>query len=102
MQSSMPQYSISSVANQQQYPQQQSIAPSSQPPSQHKSVFDPFDAIAGPTANAVTSSSAYATPAPASNTAHFDPNSMSYSNNQQKGSGSSLALSDADMNLFKF
>ena len=100
--SSMPQYSSNNVANQQQYPQQQSIASSSQLPSQHKSVFDPFDAIAGPTANAVTSSSAYATPTPASNTAHFDPNSMSYSNNQQKGSGGSLALSDADMNLFKF
>lgn len=101
MQSSMPQYS-SNLAQQQQYPQQPIAATSQQLPQQ-RSVFDPFDGIAGPSA----SSSAYATTpyaptVPATATPAYDPNSMSYNNTQQKGSGGSLALSDADMNLFKF
>ncbi len=99
---SLPQYS-SNLAQQQQYPQQPVITTSQQLLHQ-RSVFDPFDAIAGPSVSMTSSSSsAYAPAAPTTALPPvYDPNSMSYSNTQQNGSGGSLALSDADMNLFKF
>ena len=98
MQSSQPQYP-NNLAQQSQYPQQPS-----QPTISATSVFDPFDAIsiAGPSGAAPLPTFSTATTQASSNTNAYNPNSMSYSNSQQKGSGGSLALSDADMNLFKF
>lgn len=107
MQSSIPQYS-NNLAQQQQYPHQP-VTTTSQQLSHQRSVFDPFDAIAGPSVSMTSSSSsgyaptAYTPTAPATALpSGYDPNSISYSNTQQNGSGGSLALSDADMNLFKF
>jgi len=89
---SMPQYTNNPV--QQQQPQQQ------QSQQNHGAVFDPFDRISSNNSNANSSLGASyndSAQQPANNA--FDPFS---GGNNQSGGGNNQALSDADMNLFKY
>jgi len=96
----MPQYSNN--------PAQQQPAPPTQPQQNFGTVFDPFDAITGSSSDASASMnpSFGASPAAAAqpNNNTFDPFSgtSSSSNNQNNGGSGQQALSNADMNLFKF
>eukprot|EP00579_Thalassiosira_antarctica_P011046 CAMPEP_0201909670 /NCGR_PEP_ID=MMETSP0903-20130614/1340_1 /ASSEMBLY_ACC=CAM_ASM_000552 /TAXON_ID=420261 /ORGANISM="Thalassiosira antarctica, Strain CCMP982" /LENGTH=420 /DNA_ID=CAMNT_0048444211 /DNA_START=152 /DNA_END=1414 /DNA_ORIENTATION=- len=92
--SAMPQYSNN--------PAQQQPPPAQQPQQNFGTVFDPFDgvgrsnsALVNPTASFGTSYNATPAAQPSNNA--YDP--FSGSTNQ---SGENKALSDADMNLFKF
>lgn len=95
MTASMPQYS-NNPAQQQQQP-----VPAAQPQQNFGTVFDPFDGISGSASNAGASmnpSYGASTVAQPNHNA-FDPFS---GNTQNNSGGGQQALSNADMNLFKF